>query len=229
MFILILSDTHGKHKQLEREFKFPSADIIIHAGDISSTGEIWQINDFLTWFSEFKKYHYDHRLYIAGNHDFLYERDPVIAKKLIPDNIIYLEDSGIEIEGIKFWGTPISPMFNNWAFNRPIEKRKLYWDLIPDDIDILITHCPPYGILDFSLYSNEHTGCSVLLETIVNRVKPKFSIYGHIHGNYGYIIDKENNIIFINASNLNERYAVSNKPILIEIDKEKKIYRIVDY
>jgi Icc-related predicted phosphoesterase len=209
MLICIISDTHSKHKHLRN---LPQADIIIHCGDITSMGYEYEIRNFLQWFN---KLDYAYKIFIAGNHDWLFENKSLLAKQLIPRGIIYLEDSGVEINGIKFWGSPVSKPFNNWAFNRPEEKLAEHWKAIPDDTDVLITHTPPYGIFDWSVYDNIHTGSESLYFEIVNRLKLKYACWGHIHSGYG--IKTIENTTFINASNLDEKYNCVNEPILINI------------
>lgn len=112
MKFVIISDTHGEHRKLT----LPKGNVIIHAGDISRRGEKEEIIDFLDWFKELD---FEHRIFIAGNHDFFFERSSEEdIKKVIPSNVTYLCDSGVTIEGIKVWGAPVTPWFYNWAFNR---------------------------------------------------------------------------------------------------------------
>ncbi|MFW6219891.1 MAG: metallophosphoesterase family protein [bacterium] len=215
--ILLISDTHNNHKGLDKKFgELPPADFIIHAGDITGSGDEYSTKEFLDWFSSL--YQYDHKIFIAGNHDWIFEINNFLAKRLVPENVHYLEDSYVELWGLKIYGTPVTPIFYNWAFNRPEEKLKQHWSAIPDDTDILITHGPPHGVLDFaSHHSQEHTGSPSLYDEVINRIKPKVHVFGHIHEEYG---QKEiNGIKFVNASVLNARYQMVNKPILIEIEK----------
>jgi Icc-related predicted phosphoesterase len=210
MTILCISDNHNKHKLLK---SLPEADIIVHCGDISSVGKEHEVRNFLKWYSNLNQY--THKIFIAGNHDWLFERNRRLAINLIPKNIIYLEDNGVEIEDIKFWGSPVSKPFYNWAFNRPEEKLMLHYNMIPDYTDVLITHNPPYSIMDLVEGNNEHYGSPSLYYEVLNRIKPKISIFGHIHEGYGIkVID---DITFINASNLDGEYQCINPPILVEI------------
>ena len=208
MKIVCISDTHGLHHALE----LPEGDMIIHAGDVTSRGQSHQVIDFLNWYT---KLDFKYKIFIAGNHDFFFENESLEEiNTSIPDNIIYLNDSAIEIEGLKIWGSPVQPWFYDWAFNRQrgtqIQK---HWDLIPDNLDILITHGPAYGILDVTV-RNESVGCEDLLNKIKD-AKPKFHVCGHIHEDYGNM--KQFGINFINASVLNEHYQLVNSPITIEI------------
>jgi Icc-related predicted phosphoesterase len=210
MKICIISDTHNKHKRLG---VLPNADMIIHCGDMSSVGHSHEIHDFMGWYGHLKQFKY--KLIIAGNHDWLFERNRLIAMDKVPENVTYLEDSGIEIEGIKFWGSPVQPPFNNWAFNRPEEKLAQHWQAIPDDTDVLITHGPPHSIFDWSIYDKIHTGSPSLYFEVVDRIRPKLHCFGHIHGGYGIKVIE--NTTFINASNLDEQYMCVNPPVLFEI------------
>ena len=208
MKFLVISDTHGKHNELS----LPKADVIIHAGDICSRGYEQEVMDFLKWFDRLD---YKYKIFIAGNHDFLFERESdEVLQKLIPPGIIYLNDSAIEIEGIKIWGSPITPWFFNWAFNRNRgEAISRHWEIIPDDIRILVTHGPPFSILDKTL-KKEHVGCEDLLQKILE-IKPGFHLFGHIHEAYG--IFKNNDTTFINASVLDANYNLRNEPVVFEI------------
>ena len=167
MKICIISDTHGKHKHLAR---LPEGDVIIHCGDMTTMGHGHEIREFMKWYSGLNQY--SHRICWAGNHDWLFETNRVLALADVPSNVIYLEDSGVEIEGLNFYGIPVQPPFNNWAFNRPENKLAEHWKAIPDNTDVLITHCPPHTIFDWSIYDNIHTGSPSLYFEVVNRVKP---------------------------------------------------------
>jgi Icc-related predicted phosphoesterase len=203
-----ISDTHGKHNYLQ----LPAGDVLIHAGDVSSMGKEYEVLNFLDWFA---KQDYEYKIFIAGNHDFYFERMPdADIQNIIPKNVIYLNDSGVTINGINIWGSPISPWFYDWAFNRhrgePIKK---HWDMIPSNTDILITHGPVFGILDYT-NSGMRVGCEDLLVK-VQEVKPKFHICGHIHEAYG--MQEKDGTTFINASVLNEKYVLVNEPIVFEL------------
>ncbi len=207
MKIVAISDTHGRHHQLQ----LPDGDLIIHAGDISMKGMKVEIEDFLNWYSGLD---YKHKIFIAGNHDFYFEDRPAPEiEAMIPDNVIYLQDNAIEIEGLTIWGSPITPWFYDWAFNRQRgEEIKKYWDAIPDNADIVITHGPMFGALD-----RTRTGYLVGCEDLYNRlmeVKPKYHICGHIHEAYGMRI--KDGIECINASVLDLNYNLVNDPILFK-------------
>ncbi len=208
MKFIAISDTHGKHSNMV----LPTGDVLIHAGDISGRGNEAEVIDFIHWFS---KQSFEHKILIAGNHDFYFEREPAQhIKKIIPKDIIYLNDSSTTINNTKIWGSPITPWFYNWAFNRHRGTEiKKHWDTIPTDTDILITHGPVYGILDATTRGDQ-AGCEDLLNRVTT-IKPKVHICGHIHEAYGVI--KKNETTFINASVLNEKYELVNEPIIFEL------------
>lgn len=207
MKVVAISDTHMRHRDID----LPEGDILIHAGDVSSKGTKDEIVDFLSWFANQA---HQHKIFIAGNHDFMFERRGREIREYIPDNIIYLQNSGTEINGIKFWGSPVQPEFYDWAFNvERGDKIKRYWDLIPVDTDVLITHGPPFGILDSSIIRKSQ-GCEELL-IAVEKINPKYHIFGHIHEGYGTCTNGITS--FINASVLNEKYLYTNDPIVFDI------------
>lgn len=215
MKIVIISDTHTMHKGLENKFELPNADTIIHCGDITGLGTEHTVREFLKWFNNLNQYKY--KIFIAGNHDWLFEISPTLAKDVVEEyeNIIYLEDNGVKLDGIKFWGTPVSKPFLNWAFNRPEEKLEQHWKAIPDDTDILITHSAPYKIMDYGPITDHNTGSPSLYREVIERIKPTIHCFGHIHNGYG-IYNHESGVKFINASNLDEDYKIKNKPITIK-------------
>ena len=209
MKLCIISDTHMQHKHIG--IKKYDADVLIHCGDISGRGSVGAITEFLSWFKELDQF--KHKIFIAGNHDWLFEKNNTLARELVPDNVIYLEDEEIIIEGIKFYGTPVQKHFCNWAFNRDESKMAQHWAAIPDDTDVLMTHSPPYSIGDY--VSHGYQGSPSLYKEVVERIKPKIHAFGHIHEGYGMkIID---DIKFINASNLDGSYQAVNDPFIIEI------------
>lgn len=204
MKFVAISDTHGMHRHLH----VPDADVLIHAGDFCMRGDLQEAVCFLKWFSALP---HRYKIFIAGNHDFCFEKaSSEELKNLIPENLIYLNDSGVCIEGLNIWGSPVQPWFFNWAFNRQRGADiKKHWDLIPTNTDILIVHGPAEGILD-KVYNGEQVGCKDLKEAI-KRVQPKAFICGHIHEAYG--VEQLDGATFINASNLNRRYQMVNAPI----------------
>jgi Icc-related predicted phosphoesterase len=208
--ICLISDTHNMHKRLG---KLPDADIIIHSGDMTSVGHEHEIKNFMKWFSGLTQY--EHKICIAGNHDWLFQREGLRARSLVPDNIHYLENDFVMIEDLMFYGTPVQPPFMNWAFNVFEPKLTEYWKAIPDETDVLITHSPPFMVGDYVPRSMQHEGSPSLYEEVIKRIKPKLHVFGHIHEGYGqWKIDETK---FVNASNLDGDYMCVNDPVIIEI------------
>ena len=203
MQITTISDTNGFHHQLQ----LPGGDLLIHAGDVCNRGTQQEAANFIDWF---EKQPYAYKVFIAGNHDFFFEHfTQQEIQKILPKNIFYLNDSGIEIEGIKLWGSPITPEFHNWAFNRKRGKEiEEHWKQIPFQTDILITHGPAFGILD-TTFNNQNVGCIDLL-THIERVNTKYHIFGHIHESFGTL--QNHNTTFINTSSLDFNYRMRETP-----------------
>jgi Icc-related predicted phosphoesterase len=150
---------------------------------------------------------------IAGNHDFLFERNPQEARAFMTAST-YLNDSGCEWEGLRIWGTPWQPWFYDWAFNlRTEDELAQKFQIIPPETDILISHGPPKGILDQTI-RGESVGSSSLLRKILE-VRPKLVVFGHIHEGYGMM--EQDSIMFVNASSCDGRYRCVNPPILVEL------------
>lgn len=183
----------------------------MHAGDFTRRGKPDEIREFNEWLGTLP---HPHKVVIAGNHDFLFENEPESAQKLIT-NAIYLEDSGTEIEGLKIWGSPVSPRFFDWAFNRDRgEDIQNHWDKIPDSTDILLIHGPPAGILDQVFWFKRHVGCENLKATI-DKIQPRYVVFGHIHEAYGQLT--QDGVTYINASSLDRKYRNIQPPIIIDL------------
>jgi len=219
MKIITTSDTHNLHNFIPQEW-LESADCIIYAGDMTSRGTLSEVSEFLRWFS---KLSYKYKILIAGNHDWAFEKNPFVCNEMIENlnkdltnPIIYLNDSGVEIEGIKIWGSPIQPYFHNWAFNRTSVTIQKHWDLIPLDTDILVTHGPVENILDRTLWQNANVGCPYL-KNVIENTKIKLHICGHIHEAYGKEV--QNGVTFLNASAVDYNYQIVNKPHIFEFIK----------
>ena len=208
MKFVVISDTHGRHRFL----RLPKADVLLHAGDITYHGDRREVEDFLNWFGNLP---HPHKIFVAGNHDFFFEKEKLaIVKKMMPPGVQYLMDEGVLINGIKIWGSPYTPKFYRWAFNKgrgePLAEQ---WKKIPSDVDLLLTHGPVYGILDLTA-NEQHAGDKDLL-TKVLAVKPKVHVSGHIHESAG--LATRHGIKFINACVLNESYEMVHKPVQFEL------------
>jgi Icc-related predicted phosphoesterase len=207
MKIVLISDSHGQHHLLD----LPPGDVLVHAGDFSRSGKPAEAKDFLRWLADQP---FRHKIFVAGNHDFIAEKEPALFRSWVPDNCTYLEDQQVEVEGLRIWGSPITPWFFDWAFNRNRGGDICrHWDFIPDGLDLLITHGPPAGILDVTA-RGEHVGCEDLRKRI-EKARPKVSVFGHIHEAYGRA--EVDGTSFYNASVLDLGYRMANPPFVIEI------------
>jgi Icc-related predicted phosphoesterase len=210
MNLTFISDTHSLHDRMP---PLGSGDVLVHCGDFSGHGNLDDARLFAIFMAA---QDFTHKIVIAGNHDWCFEdkRRKTAESILAAKGILYLNDTGVEIDGVKFWGSPVQPEFMNWAFNRQRGADiRYHWDKIPNDTDVLITHGPARGILD-RCDNGFAAGCDDLLQAI-QRVKPKIHACGHIHEAYGALEVGET--IFINACILDERYRVKNPPIEVEI------------
>lgn len=209
MKIVCISDTHLRHKRFPVDV--PEADILIHAGDACIEGTLPEVKEFFAWWETLKA---RRKVFVPGNHDWLFQKAPDLARSCIPPGTVLLQDSMAEVEGLKIFGSPWQPEFNNWAFNLsrgwPLKQK---WQAIPEGIDILVTHGPPMGIMDWSQYQKEHVGCGDLREEL-HRIKPALHVFGHIHRDYGTLYRE--GTLFVNASICDEAYIPTHDPIVVE-------------
>jgi predicted phosphodiesterase len=198
MRLVLISDTHGLHNRMG---PLPEGDVLIHAGDFMNAG--YDPNEAISFNRWLGQQPFEYRIVCAGNHDRYFQRLPEEARSLL-SNGIYLEETGITIEGLSFWGSPYTPEFLDWAFMYPRgDRAKEHWDRIPDELDVLITHGPPYGILDRIAPHGVHLGCEELLKAVEEK-KPKVHVFGHIHAGAGLL--RSGATQFVNAAYLNESY-----------------------
>lgn len=196
-----LSDTHGLHRQLAN---LPAADIIIHSGDFTMAGTQDEVFDFINWFCDLP---YRYKIFIAGNHDMCLFGNELSG---LDNNCYYLCNSGICIEGINIYGVP---MFMEDIMSDTYQKSI---NSIPQDTDILITHQPPYRILDYD--DNRYYGDKALLQR-VKEVKPKYHLFGHIHNANG--IERREDTTFSNGSLVNAGYELTSDPVKFEIESRR--------
>ncbi len=202
---VVISDTHGLHDLLE----IPPGDVLIHAGDMTRRGDLREVQAFDAFLARLE---HRHKLVIAGNHDFCFERQPALARAARA-HATYLEDEAIDVEGVRFYGSPWQPWFFDWAFNlRRGAEIRAKWQLIPPDIDVLITHGPPLGHGDVTV-RGDAVGCADLLDRI-REVKPRYHLFGHIHEAFG--TSSDGTTTFVNASTLDFRYRTTHPPVVID-------------
>lgn len=177
MRLVAVADTHTFHDDLE----VPGGDVFVHAGDMCRGGTLDELALTAAWIRGLP---HRHKVVVAGNHDWCFCRERERALELLGPEVIYLEDSGADIGGLRFWGSPWQPAFNDWAYNLPRGPAlAARWALIPAATDVLITHGPAAGIGDRAADARGH-GCADLLEAI-GRVEPRLHLFGHIHQDGG--------------------------------------------
>lgn len=206
MRIVAISDTHSLHRQIQ----IPEGDVLVHAGDFTEAGTREEALDFALFFKELP---HKHKIVIAGNHDFYFENHPTEAAELF-NEFHYLLDQELVIDGVKFYGSPWQPRFQQWAFNLGRgEEIRAKWDLIPEDVDVLITHGAPLGIGDEN-FEGEEIGCEELRKAVA-RIHPPHHIFGHIHEGFGKrVID---GTAFYNVAICDYTYQATNSPTIIDL------------
>lgn len=208
--LVILSDTHCQRCAV------PDGDVLIHCGDHTYHGAPHESWEALHWLDELP---HKHKLIIAGNHELGWEREDAVRAILEPHkSLTYLHNGEVEIDGIRFWGSPVQPEFHGWAFQLERgEELREHWKQIPEGIDVLITHGPPKGFGDTNL-RDERFGDEDLLARVLE-VKPQIHCYGHAHHGYGEYFHE--GIHFINAAVLNEGYMLAREPVVVNVNARK--------
>lgn len=218
MKICCISDQHG-----QLDFNVEESDILICAGDAlpyhgGGKGmavieqEHFIRNKFIPWLEEQPV---KDVVLISGNHCWIFELDRKSVPEF-PDNVHYLQDEEIEVQGLRIYGTPQQPIFLDWAFNRTPERLEMFFEKIPKGLDILVSHTAPYGIMDRVDFPSKqgHFGCKILKKKI-EEVKPRYVISGHFHNCYG--VERIDDITFVNCSLVDEEYIMNKKPIYLEL------------
>lgn len=209
MRLVFISDTHQRMPVAA----IPEGDILIHCGDGTNMGSLLEIARLG---EQLRALPHKWVLFIAGNHDWGFQKMPDKARRLIESKkVCYVQDNLWEAEGLRIYGSPWQPMFYDWAFNLPRGGTELRekWAKIPEDLDILVTHGPPMYILDRN-EDGTHVGCELLREAVEHK-KPAIHAFGHVHEGYG-IVEKPDTV-YINASICDLHYRPVNKPVVMEI------------
>lgn len=214
MRIVCLSDLHGYLPHVPDNTvwsatpELPEGDVLVIAGDLTGWGKLHEIIELDRWLATVP---IEHKIIIAGNHDLCCEFEPMAP---VIQHAHYLEDSSVTIDNLTFYGVPWTPRFLNWSFmlDRGSDRLKRKWDAIPHDTDVLITHGPPAGKMDYT--RGEYIGCDMLRDKILE-IKPKLHVFGHVHEGYGTAYNADT--IFVNAAMCNGGYKPVNDPIVIEL------------
>jgi len=204
--LVLFSDTH----QLHREMEVPDGDILVHAGDFTMfSRNVSAIADFNTWLGELP---HRYKIIVPGNHEYFLEADP--SKRSMLTNALVLLNEGTEIEGLRIWGSPVTPLYGGAFGLSSAEDRRQLYAQIPENTDILVTHGPPFGILDSAPHSGLHSGCRELLDAVM-RVQPKLHVFGHVHGAHGIL--QTNQTTFVNAALLGVDGDLDQRPVSLRM------------
>lgn len=220
MKIWFISDTHGHHASLQ----VPAVDVVVHCGDESNHGNLWmneaESRRFFEWFD---KLDISNKGFVPGNHSTAVEQG-LIRPEEYPSIHFLIHDS-ITIGGLKFFGSPYTPRFHDWAYMKARNKLDLVWSSIPDDVDVLITHGPPKGVLDITHDIESkglvQVGCRALRRQVEERIKPRIHAFGHIHdergiNNYGMLTFSETQ--FINCACCNLRCDLTHNGFVVNVE-----------
>ncbi len=181
MRVVAVADTHLFH---DARYAVPDGDVFVHAGDLCRRGDLDELAEAARWIAGLP---HRHKLIVAGNHDWAFARPAEAARaRALLGGAVYLEDSGVELDGLRCWGSPWQPAFHGWAFNLPRgDALRAVWARIPAGLDLLITHSPPAGIGDHAGWNDAaRAGCAELRARLAV-VAPRLHLFGHIHQDGG--------------------------------------------
>lgn len=237
MRIVAISDTHTKHEGLT----IPECDILVHAGDFSWQGKFFEVRDFIYWFKDQPA---KHKILIAGNHELTMDKthsahNPHVKEMVTRmGDVIYLENSEVVIEGIKFWGTPWTPWFHNWAFNgysdadAPFHRGGVslldVYKEMPEDVNVIISHGPVYGMRDMTLGGDDRTGSVDMRKITAGLNDLRLYISGHIHEARGMEI-ADGGVHYCNVCTLDRDYETVRVPVVIDIDENGFVKNVEGY
>lgn len=207
MRIVAVADTHLFHHELG----VPDGDVFIHAGDMCRGGDLAELAEAA---EHIRSLPHRHKIVVAGNHDWAFSDAPEKARALLGPDVVYLQDSGVTLEGVLFWGSPWQPEYNGWAFNVPRgAPLAAKWALIPSTTHVLVTHGPPFGIGDRSSMGGEREGCRDLRDRVFE-VAPRLHLFGHIHEDGGAF--PMGGIMFVNVTT----WECERPPSVIDLDPD---------
>jgi len=211
MKVACISDLHGYLPDLSGlDF-----DLLVIGGDITPLYHkhaykkqgVWLSQTFEPWLKNIRK----PVIGVAGNHDGVFQH----ARHLVPELLpwIYLQDEGAEVLGLKIWGSPWQQTFHNWHFNLPELDLAQKWEMIPEGLDVLLLHSPPFGYGD-RVHFYPPVGSPSLTQAIFDK-KPRLVVFGHIHDGYGLYYTEDS--LLVNASYVDEQYRPGNPVQVIEL------------
>lgn len=212
MRLVALADTHLRHERLLGAGHIPYRgpdDVLVHAGDLCQYGTLDELRTAAAFLATLP---HATKVVVAGNHDVCLQKQPVEARAILADHgLLYLEDEVATIAGVRFYGSPWQPMFRVWAFGaRRGPELAAKWARIPEDVDVLVTHAPPWGFgdrvrlgrlgarhLGGSPDREVHAGCADLRRRI-EVVRPRVHLFGHIHQDRG--LWRHDGILLLNVT-----------------------------
>jgi Icc-related predicted phosphoesterase len=208
--LVCVSDTHNRAEGID----IPEGDVLLHAGDLTGHGEAAEVARAARWLASLP---HAHKVVVAGNHDFLFQKQPEQARALLTQvpGLVYLEDSEATVAGLRIHGTPWQPWFHDWAFNLPRQGSELarVWSRVPAGIDVLLAHSPAHGILDLTS-DGRAVGCELLRAELL-RIRPRLHVFGHIHEAHGDVtVDGTRHV---NASICDLRYRPVQAPVVVDL------------
>lgn len=193
----------------------PDGEVLIHAGDCTGSGSLSALDDFTKWLRSLP---HSHKILIAGNHDFCFEKQPTESRRMCEERgISYLRGESISIGGVNFYGFPWQPIYRFMAFNAREGELKGRLKLVPDNTNVLVSHGPALHTLDYIPSEKAHVGCRALAKRIEQLPNLKAHICGHIHESYGLLVRESDGLKCVNASTCTEDYKPSNTPIIIDL------------
>ncbi|CAF0989894.1 unnamed protein product [Adineta steineri] len=222
-----ISDNHDNY-----DFTLPDGDLLLHSGDFTRNGTEGEIETFVNWLKNLTQFRL--KIVIVGNHESKrfytrkrYKKLPVAIDELKKDKslvskygIVYLQDEAFQdpVTGWKFYGS-------GWLSEQckdPDEIRR-HWSEIPIDTDIVLTHGPPYSILDVTSGTAYNLGCKELLKSVTTIVKPKLHVFGHVHRAYGQLKNEDEfgKTLFVNASLCDSHFRTAHLPIVVDLKKDE--------
>jgi predicted phosphohydrolase len=212
--IVAVADTHTFEDDLG---PIPDGDLFVHAGDLLRAGTLEELAPVAAWI---RRLPHRHKIVVAGNHDGCFQTARADACALL-DGVIYLQDDEVTIDGVRLWGSPWQPAYNDWFFNLPRgAPLAAKWAAIPRRIDVLITHGPPLGFGDRGPIEGR-AGCADLLRR-VREVEPWLHLFGHIHQDGGLFRDGATT--FVNATT----WECERRATVLDVDPRGRTVVAVD-
>ena len=217
--LVLLSDTHGQHARLAGPLAVPDGDVLVHAGDCTARGGLHEYTSFLAWMGALP---HRHKAFVPGNHDGLFQgaRRGFLREYAGRHGVDVLIDQGLTAafdDGrppVRLWGSPWTPPFGDWHFMADEDRLESLYDPVPADLDVLVTHGPPLGVLDRN-HQGHPCGSRALLEAVAAK-PPRVHVFGHIHEGGGQVRPK-GGVTFVNASAHDERYRLVHAPIALDL------------